>query len=160
MGLKRTVKTKSADISPMVNSHLPLNIYPSWDQTGKLTILGQQSRPHCWSIIKQAPKDCAGEKSNSVVVLARKQAVWEGGLGRRITSLRKQDKTRYIKKKAFNLFLYLLCALVFCLHVYLFEGVRTPGVGVTDSGELPCGCWDLNPVPSLLITEPSLQAPK
>lgn len=26
-------------------------------------------------------------------------------------------------------------------------GVRSPGFGVTDSYELPCGCWELNPGP-------------
>ncbi|ERE77141.1 E3 ubiquitin-protein ligase [Cricetulus griseus] len=24
------------------------------------------------------------------------------------------------------------------------KGVRSPGTGVTDSCELPCGCWELN----------------
>jgi hypothetical protein len=54
---------------------------------------------------------------------------------------------------------------MFCLHVYLCEGVRSPVTGVTDSCELPCGCWELSlgpledqPVP--LTTEPSLQPPE
>ena len=42
------------------------------------------------------------------------------------------------------------------------EGIRSPGTGVTDSCELPCGCWELNlcPLgeqPALLTSEPSLQ---
>ena len=60
-----------------------------------------------------------------------------------------------------SLFIY-ICALTFCLHVYLSEGVRILGARVTDSGELTCGCWKLNPgpleeQPVLLTTEPSLQ---
>lgn len=51
---------------------------------------------------------------------------------------------------------------MFYLLVYLCEGVRTPGTGVIDSGELPCGCWLLNLGPleelsMLLAPEPSLQ---
>ena len=51
---------------------------------------------------------------------------------------------------------------MFCLHVCLCEDVRYPGTGVTDSCELPCGCWELNPgaleeQAVLLTTEPSLQ---
>ena len=43
-------------------------------------------------------------------------------------------------------------------------GVRAPGNGVTDSCELPCGCWDLNPgplgeQPVRLTAESSLQLP-
>jgi hypothetical protein len=30
---------------------------------------------------------------------------------------------------------------VFCLHVCLCEGARSPGTGVTDNCELSCGCW-------------------
>ncbi|KAL6074356.1 hypothetical protein STEG23_012106, partial [Scotinomys teguina] len=42
---------------------------------------------------------------------------------------------------------------------------RSPGTGVTDSCELPCGFWDLNPgpleeQPVLLTAEPSLQPPE
>ena len=45
---------------------------------------------------------------------------------------------------------------------YLCEGVRSPGTGVTDNCELPCGYWELNPGPLeeqavLLTAEPSLQ---
>ena len=44
-------------------------------------------------------------------------------------------------------------------------GVRTPGTGVTDSCELSCGCWELNPGPLeeqlvLLTAERTLQALK
>ena len=50
------------------------------------------------------------------------------------------------------------------LYVCLGEGVRSPGTGVTDSCELPCGCWELNLGPLqeqhvLLTTEPLLQPP-
>ena len=31
--------------------------------------------------------------------------------------------------------------------MYVSEGARSPGTGVTDSGELPCGCWELNSGP-------------
>jgi len=42
------------------------------------------------------------------------------------------------------------------------EGVRIPETGVTNSCELPCGCWKLSlgPLeeqPELLTAEPSLQ---
>jgi len=42
------------------------------------------------------------------------------------------------------------------------EMTRSPGTGVTDSCELPCGCWELNSGPLqeqlvFLTTEPSLQ---
>ena len=48
---------------------------------------------------------------------------------------------------------------MFCLHVCLCC-VRVSDLGVTDSCELPCGCWALNPGPLkeqsvLLTTEPS-----
>ena len=44
---------------------------------------------------------------------------------------------------------------VFCLHVCVCtvcpqrsdESIRFPGTGVTDSCELPCGCWESNPGP-------------
>lgn len=35
----------------------------------------------------------------------------------------------------------------FYLHVCLFEGIKTPGTGVTDNFELPCGFWELNLCP-------------
>ena len=64
-----------------------------------------------------------------------------------------------------NVFLFkiffILCALVFCLHVCLCEGVRSPGTGAIDSCESPSGCWELNPSSLeeqsvILTTEPSL----
>ena len=63
-------------------------------------------------------------------------------------------------KLFFNLFI--LCALVFCLHICLCEGVGSPGSRVTGSCELPCGCWEWNlglveERPVLLTAEPSLQ---
>ena len=63
------------------------------------------------------------------------------------------------------LFTFISCALVFCRHVCLCEGVGSPGTGVTDSCELPCGCWESNPhslkeQPVLSTAEPPLQAPQ
>ena len=52
-------------------------------------------------------------------------------------------------------------------HLFNFMciGIRSPGTGVTDSCELPYGCWELNPGPleeqSVLLTaEPFLQPQK
>jgi hypothetical protein len=61
----------------------------------------------------------------------------------------------------YDLFVYLY-ALVFCLDLCLCEGVRSPGTGIIDNCELPCGCWELNPgpleeQPVLSTAEPSLQ---
>ena len=57
-----------------------------------------------------------------------------------------------------------LCASIFCIHACLWEIARSSetGIGVTDSCELPCGFWELNPSPLeeqpvLLTAEPSLQ---
>ena len=36
-----------------------------------------------------------------------------------------------------------ICLALF--YVHWCEGVRFPGTGVTDSYEMPCGCWELNP---------------
>jgi hypothetical protein len=53
---------------------------------------------------------------------------------------------------------------LFYTHACLCEGVRCPGTEVTDSCELPCGCWELDPGPLeeqqliLLTAEPSLQS--
>ena len=52
--------------------------------------------------------------------------------------------------------------MVFCLDERLCEIVRSPGTGITDCCELPCGCWELNwgPLekqPVLLTAEPSFQ---
>jgi hypothetical protein len=41
-----------------------------------------------------------------------------------------------------NFIYFISCALVFCLHVCLCEGVRSLGIVVMDSCELPCGCWE------------------
>jgi hypothetical protein len=38
-----------------------------------------------------------------------------------------------------KLFTFILCALVFCLYVYLCKGVKPAGAGVTDSSELQVG---------------------
>lgn len=40
-------------------------------------------------------------------------------------------------------------ALVFCLHVYLYEGVRSPRTAVKDSCEMPWGCSLITPQISL-----------
>jgi hypothetical protein len=42
----------------------------------------------------------------------------------------------------YNLCIFILCALVFGLHICLCKGVRSPGTGVTDNCELLC--WELN----------------
>ena len=60
---------------------------------------------------------------------------------------------------------FILCALVFHLNVYLHEGFGSPGIGVSDSCELPYRCWELNPgpleeQPVPLITEPCPEALK
>ena len=60
----------------------------------------------------------------------------------------------------FNIFIVYLTLF----YVHWCEGVRSPGTGFSDSCELPCGCWELNPGPleeqSVLLTaEPSLQPP-
>jgi hypothetical protein len=59
----------------------------------------------------------------------------------------------------FKIILFIDCALVFCLHIYLNEGIGSPGTGVTGSRELPCGCWELNAStleqqPVILTAEP------
>ena len=43
--------------------------------------------------------------------------------------------------------------------MYICGRVRSPGTGVTDKGELPCGCRELNleEQPVFLTAEPSLQ---
>lgn len=58
----------------------------------------------------------------------------------------------------FNSFYFIL----FGLHVCLCEGIRSPGTEVTDSCDLPGGCWELNldpraEWPVLSTAEPSLQ---
>ena len=73
--------------------------------------------------------------------------------------------------------LFIVCACVFCLHVYLGEyyvcawclwrseeGVGSPGIGVRDGFELPWGSWEsiLGPVeehPILVTAKSSLQTP-
>jgi hypothetical protein len=56
---------------------------------------------------------------------------------------------------------YFLCALVFCLHVRPCEGVRSPGIGITDSYKgtdpVPCLGWELSPgsLEELFTSEPS-----
>jgi hypothetical protein len=47
----------------------------------------------------------------------------------------------------YNLFIFVLYALVFCLHVYLWESVGSVGTRLVDSCELPCRCWELNSGP-------------
>ena len=57
---------------------------------------------------------------------------------------------------------YLNFLNLFYYFMFIGESVRCPGTGVTDSCELPCGCWELNsgPLeeqPVLLTAEPSPQ---
>jgi hypothetical protein len=69
-------------------------------------------------------------------------------------------------------FIYLVYMSVSCMYIYTphvclaprqsEEYNRFSGTGVTDSCELPCGCWEWNLAPlkewpMLLTTEPSLQ---
>ena len=51
---------------------------------------------------------------------------------------------------------------MFWPYIYVYESVGSTETGVTDSGELSCGSWELNPgsleeQPVLLTAEPSLQ---
>lgn len=53
------------------------------------------------------------------------------------------------------------CMFTHHLHVWYLKrpevGLGFPETGVTDGCELPCGCWELNPVPPVLsTTKPSL----
>jgi hypothetical protein len=76
-------------------------------------------------------------------------------------------ETTFFKKYiwfCFNDFylLFILYALVFYLHVGLYEDAGLPGTGVTGSCESLCRCWKLNPSPMkehpvLLTAEPSFQ---
>ena len=61
----------------------------------------------------------------------------------------------------FILFYFILFYFIL-FYVHWCEGVRTPGAEVTDSCELPCGCWESNQntlegQPVLLPAEPALQ---
>ena len=61
---------------------------------------------------------------------------------------------------SFTYFLFYVHQCFACM--YVCEGIRAPGTGVTDSCELPYGGWELNrgPLekqPVLLTAEPSLQ---
>jgi hypothetical protein len=60
----------------------------------------------------------------------------------------------------FLFFFFLMCFA--CVYVCVMVSDRCPGTGVTDSGELPCGSWELNLDPLekqsvLLTSESSLQ---
>lgn len=60
------------------------------------------------------------------------------------------------------MFILILCSLMFCLPICVCDGVRSPGTGVPDSGELPHGGWELNlsspeEQPMFLIAEPFFQ---
>ena len=65
------------------------------------------------------------------------------------------------------LFLFYVYEHFACMSTWyrqkLEEGVRPPGNGVTDSCELPCGCWESNPHPleeqPLLLTVSHLPEP-
>jgi hypothetical protein len=61
-----------------------------------------------------------------------------------------------------DLFLFYVHWCPACL--YVCDGVRSPGTGIIDSYELPCGCWELNPYPLekqpvFLPIKPTLQPP-
>lgn len=43
-----------------------------------------------------------------------------------------------------DFFIFIICALVFCLDAYLCKGFGSPGTGVTNSCELSCQHWKLN----------------
>jgi hypothetical protein len=74
-------------------------------------------------------------------------------------------------KRLLKLFYFILCVWLFFLHVCLGtvygkypqrpEDVRFPGIGITNGGQLPHGCWKLKlglleGQSVLLSTEPSL----
>ena len=55
-----------------------------------------------------------------------------------------------------------MCMGLLLMYICARRGRQIPGTGVTDSCELPCGCWELNPgpleeQPVLLTAEPSPQ---
>lgn len=54
---------------------------------------------------------------------------------------------------------FILCTLMFCLYVCLYEGARSSGTVSTGSCRLPCGCWDVNPDPLRSQCLRSLNAP-
>ena len=54
-----------------------------------------------------------------------------------------------------SFYFYFICALLSCLYACLCGSSRSPGTGVIDSCEVPCGCWELNPDP--LEEQPVLQ---
>ena len=62
----------------------------------------------------------------------------------------------------YDLFIHVSYVFMFYQFICLYEGVKYRGTGITDSGELPYGCWDLN-LSSMaeklvfLIVEPSIQ---
>lgn len=56
----------------------------------------------------------------------------------------KRKETFPIRKLTF-LFFLLFFFLKNLFYMHWCEGVRSPGTGVTDSGELPRGWWELNP---------------
>ena len=68
-------------------------------------------------------------------------------------AVRFSDPLSHLTSPPFFLIQYFLiiylfsCALVFCLYACLCEAVRSTRSGVTDSCELSCGCWELNPGP-------------
>jgi hypothetical protein len=74
-----------------------------------------------------------------------------------------QVEHSYNKINNFLTIIFILCTLVLWLHVCLCEGVRSPETGATETCELACGCWKLNPgpleeQPVLLTPETSLQS--
>ncbi|MGE9804779.1 hypothetical protein ACQP3L_29790, partial [Escherichia coli] len=65
----------------------------------------------------------------------------------------------------FNFYVHWWSFLFVLVLACMYVCVRVSDLGVTDSCELSCGCWELNPSPLeelqvLLTTEPSVQPPE
>ena len=67
--------------------------------------------------------------------------MWVVGLEFRLSDL--GGKCLYLTSPLvhfFSYFIFILCSLLFCLLVYLFDVIKTSGSGVTSKFELACGC--------------------
>lgn len=69
---------------------------------------------------------------------------------------------QFFQEPILKIFIFILCELVFFLHVCLCEVVGSLGTDVTVSCEPPCRLWELNLGPLdemsvILTTEPSFQ---
>jgi len=108
------------------------------------------TRVHVWmhAVLQH---DCGGQRTTFGKFSSSTMWILEPGL--RSSILESSKQPFYVFP-----FSFILCVLMFCWHVLLFECIGSSGV--TDSYELPCGCWELNlgPLeeqPVLLTTEPS-----